>query len=101
MPSAATLPSLSSMKRLAPFLLAAALLANTSCHVFSWKKKPAAPKESSKVATEVEKDFMARWVDKRTADLVAQGKSQESAREQAAAEFKDKFGYTDAARQAR
>ena len=57
------------MKRLVPFLLAAAVLANSSCHMFSSKKNPAAPKESKTVATDVEKDFMRRWIDKRAREL--------------------------------
>lgn len=85
------------MKRHVPLILAAALLSNASCHHF-WSKKPSTPKESSKVASEVEKDFMRRWIDKRTSDLVAAGTPAATAHDQATAEFKDKFGYTDAAR---
>ncbi len=43
---------------------------------------------------------MHRWIDKRTSDLVAQGNSPTAARAQAAAEFKEKFNYTEAAKQA-
>lgn len=89
------------MKRLVPLLLAAALLANTSCHLFSKKKNPAAPKESPSMATDVEKDFMHRWIEKRTNELVTQGKSQADAQAQATAEFRVKYNYTDAARQAK
>ncbi|HEY5079946.1 MAG TPA: hypothetical protein VII43_08865 [Opitutaceae bacterium] len=87
------------MKRLVPLTLAAVILAGPGCHLFSKKKKSDTPKESPHVATEVEKDFMHRWIDKRTTDLVAQGTAPDTARAQAEAEFKVKFGYTDAARQ--
>jgi hypothetical protein len=89
------------MKRLVPFALAAALLAGPACHMFSSKKNPAAPKESKTVAADVEKDFMHRWIDKRSADLVAQGRTPEAARAQAVAEFKTTFAYTNAAAQAK
>jgi hypothetical protein len=89
------------MKRLVPLALAAVLLATCGCHLFSKKKKPATPKESPTVATDVEKDFMKRWIDKRTSDLVAQGFAPDAARDQATAEFKVKFSYTQAAQQAK
>jgi hypothetical protein len=89
------------MKRLVPITLAAALLANSSCHLFSKKRNPVAPKQSPAFATEVEKDFMHRWIEKRENELVVQGKLPADARAQAAAEFKVKFNYTDAARQAK
>ena len=83
------------MKRLVPIAVAAVVLANSSCHLFSSKKKPAAPKESKYVATEVERDFMRRWVDKRAAELVAQGSPPAAAHDQAVAEFKSTFTYVD------
>ena len=87
------------MKRLVPLTLAAVLLASSGCHMFSKKKKSDVPKEGPAVATDVEKDFMHRWIDKRTADLVAQGSSPAAAKAQAEAEFKARYNYTDAARQ--
>jgi hypothetical protein len=89
------------MKRLVPVALVCVLFANLGCHMFSRSKKPAPPTETSAAAADVEKDFMVRWTDKRTADLVTQGVPIETARAQAVAEFKAKYGYTDAARQAR
>jgi hypothetical protein len=89
------------MKRLVPVALACVLFANLGCHMFSKSKNPTAPKESSTAAADVEKDFMHRWTDKRTSELVAQGVPIETARAQALAEFKSKFDYTDAARQAK
>jgi hypothetical protein len=89
------------MKRLVPLALACVLFANIGCHMFSKSKNPAAPKESGTAAADVEKDFMRRWTDKRTSELVTQGASLETARAQALVEFKAKFDYTDAARQAK
>jgi len=89
------------MKRLFPFALAALLLTGSACHMFSSKKKPAAPKESKTVAADVEKDFMHRWIDKRTADLIAAGKAPSEARDQAVAEFKVTYAYTASASQAK
>ncbi|HXQ81717.1 MAG TPA: hypothetical protein VN775_10410 [Opitutaceae bacterium] len=89
------------MKRLVPLVLAAAMFASSACHLFSKKKNPVAPKESPTFATDVEKDFMHRWIDKRASELVIQGKSPTGARAQATAEFKVKFQYTDAAQKAK
>jgi hypothetical protein len=90
------------MKRLVTLALAALLMGSAGCHLFSKKKKaPAPPPDSPYVATDVEKDFMRRWVDKCTSDLVAQGAPASTARAQAEAEFKSKYSYTDAARQAK
>ena len=90
------------MKRLVPLALAAALFATPRCHMFSKKKNPAAPKESPTVATDVEKDFMHRWIDKRAARTRRRGQAAPTAaRAQATAEFKAKFSYTDAAQQAK
>jgi hypothetical protein len=68
--------------------------------MFSKKKNPSAPKESKTTATDVEKEFMGRWIDKRSADLVAQGLTPDAAHAQAVAEFKVQYNYTDAARHA-
>jgi hypothetical protein len=89
------------MKRLLPFALAAMLVANFGCHLFSRSKKPAVPKESTTVAADDEKDFMQRWIDKRTAELVTQGMSPGTARENATAEFKARYSYLDVVRQAK
>jgi hypothetical protein len=89
------------MKRLVPFALAAVLLTGSACHMFSSKKNPAAPKESKTVAADVEKDFMHRWIDKRTADLEASGKAPSDARAQAVAEYKVNYAFTNTAAQAK
>jgi hypothetical protein len=90
------------MKRIVPVALVCVLFANLGCHYFYGRNKnPTAPKESSTTAADVEKDFMRRWIDKRTSELVAQNVPIDTARVQALAEFKSKFDYTDAARQAK
>ena len=89
------------MKRLVPIALAVAVLSNSACHMFSSKKNPAAPKESKTVASDVEKDFMRRWLDKRTGELVAQGSSPMAAHDQAVAEFKATFTYMSVVKQAK
>jgi hypothetical protein len=89
------------MKRIVPTALAALLLTSSACHMFSSKKNPAAPKESKTVAVDVEKDFMHRWIEKRSADLVASGKSPADAHDQAVAEFKVNYSYTTTASQAK
>jgi hypothetical protein len=82
--------------------LAALLLVGTGCHLFSKKKKaPPDPNDGPNVAVDTEKDFMHRWIDKRASELVAQGSTPDAARAAATAEFKAKFAYTDAAKQAK
>lgn len=89
------------MKRLVLITLAAAVLSNSACHMFSSKKNPAAPKESKTVASDTEKDFMRRWLDKRTGELVAQGTPAAAAHDQAVAEFKATYPYTSVAGKAK
>jgi hypothetical protein len=59
----------------------------------SWKKTPRA-KESSAIASEVEEGFRQRWVDQRTAQLVAQGTAADAARTQAANEFRERYDFS-------
>ena len=68
--------------------------------MFSKKKAPAVPVDGPNVAVDTENDFMHRWIDKRTAELVAQGTGADAARSQAVAEFKIKYSYTEAAKKA-
>jgi hypothetical protein len=82
------------MKRLVPFALAAALFADSGCHIFSKKKNPVAPKESKSLASDTEKDFMHRWIDKRSSDLMAKGMSADAAHAQAVSDYKASFAYT-------
>lgn len=75
-------------------LLLAALL-GTGCSLL---KKSSTPKESSALAAETDQILQQRWVDKRSAELVAQGKSADAAKTQAMAEFRERYGYTSAAK---
>lgn len=74
--------------------LIATLLSTTGCGLFS--KKSGRPKESSAIASEVEETFRKRWVDKRVSELTATGVAAEAARTQADAEFREKYGFSDA-----
>ena len=79
--------------RLFPLLLASfALLSSTGCGLFS--KKSDKPKESSAIAADVEETFRRRWVEKRAAELTAQGTDAAAANAQAASEFQARFGLT-------
>jgi hypothetical protein len=92
------------MKRL-PLLGTAvlALVLSAGCsHIPFFGKKsasPNAPKPSSKIATDTEKEFEQRWVAKRSGELVSQGLTAEAAQAQATTEFKERFAGTHAARQ--
>ena len=80
------------------FLLCGLMLALTlssGCTFFTKKKTSA--KESSAISSEVEESFRTRWVDKRVAELVAQGSAAAAARTQAESEFRERFGFTHAA----
>ncbi len=70
-------------------------LAVSSGCMFS--KKTAKPKENPAIAAEMEADFMQRWVEKRSAELAAQGLKPDAAHAQAVAEFKVQYSYTTAA----
>jgi hypothetical protein len=90
------------MKRFVPVLLSLALLATAGCQWFTSKKKtPKPPKDTPNVAQDVEKDFMHRWLDKRTAELEAQGLNADAAHARAVAEFKATYAYTGVAQQAK
>lgn len=90
-------------KRFLPLAVLSAIVFLTGCsHLpFIGKKfkhhtpKPAA--ESPHIATETEKEFQQRWVNKRANDLVSQGLTAEAARAQAMAEFDQKFAATHVA----
>jgi len=86
------------MKRLVPTALAAVLITSVGCHMFS-KKTVSPPKEGPDISNQVEKDFELRWLDHRTAELVAQGSAASAARDQAINEFRVKFSYTKAAQE--
>jgi hypothetical protein len=68
----------------------AALALSGGCLFF---KKANRPKESSAISSEVEATFRVRWVEKRVAELTAQGVAAPAARTQADQEFSDRFGF--------
>ncbi|MBI5688548.1 MAG: hypothetical protein HZC55_00515 [Verrucomicrobia bacterium] len=70
--------------------IVAALVATTGCSLF---RKSNRPKESSAISSEVEATFRQRWLDKRIAELTAQGVAAPAARTQAEQEFRDRFGF--------
>jgi len=80
------------MKRL--LLLAFALLPVLVTSCFHHKKKP---KESTAIASDVEETLKQRFIEKRSAELIALGLRPDLARQQAIDEFRDRYGYTHAA----
>lgn len=72
-----------------------ALMFSTGC-LFS--KKSGRPKESSAIAADVEETFRQRWMEKRVAELTAQGTAAEAARTQAQTEFREKYGFNPSAK---
>jgi hypothetical protein len=94
------------MKRFSRLLLALsalALVAGCSHLPFIGKKThyddDAATKEkkSKTLASDTEKEFKGRWMEKRVGELVGQGLSPDSAKAQANAEFRAKYSVTNAA----
>lgn len=84
------------MKRLATlFLLTVLAAAFSGCALA--RRKDAKPKESSAISSEIEAGFRQRWVEKRAAELVAQGLAAEAARAQAAGEFAERYPYAQPA----
>ena len=71
--------------------LCLATLLTTGC-LFS--KKSAQPKDNPAIAGSVEESFKLRWIDKRAAELSAQGKPAEAARAQAGVEFNERYVFT-------
>lgn len=71
--------------------LAASVALASGCSVFS-RKSPRA-KESSAIASEVEESFRRRWMEKRIAELTAQGQTPDAARVQAEAEFRERYSF--------
>jgi len=76
-----------------PVLLAAVAL----CGGCLFAKKSAKPKEDPAMTSETEDSLKQRWIEKRTAELVAQGVAADAARAQATEEFRTKYSFTGAA----
>jgi hypothetical protein len=89
------------MKRLYAVSLAAFALLGAGCALWPFSNKGPQPKRdpdrNPRVSTQVELEFRLRWVEKRSADLIAQGMLPDAAHDQALAEFRVKFAYTHAA----
>ncbi len=81
------------MKLLRTFLPVLVIIVLTSANGCSVFKKSKKPKENPAIAAETEGDLRQRWIERRTAELVAQGTAAEAAREKAAAEFRDAYPY--------
>lgn len=83
------------MNRLIFALLSATVLLSSGC-LFSKKTKK--PRENPAIAADTDESFRQRFLDKRVGELTAAGQTPESARAQAAAEFKTRYEYTSAAK---
>jgi hypothetical protein len=66
----------------------------TGC--FSFKKK--APEDKT-ITTQVEQSFKQRWIERRSSELVGQGRSADEAMSQAVSEFRQRYEFTGAARE--
>ncbi|MDP3071213.1 MAG: hypothetical protein Q8N18_13065 [Opitutaceae bacterium] len=77
-------------------LLPALILLAVASHGCFFSKKAPRAKETTAIAADVEESFRKRWVDKRAAELAAQGAVAEAARTQAETEFRDRYGFTRA-----
>lgn len=64
----------------------------------SFARKASKPRENPAISREVEESFQKRWVDRRSGELVAQGKAADAARTQAEAEFRERYEFTQAAK---
>lgn len=67
---------------------------SAGCSLF---KKNDRAKESSAIARDVEETFRRRWIEKRAAELVAQGTAADPARVQAGNEFREQFPFANSA----
>lgn len=83
------------MFRVALSLLLASLAVSSSGCLF-WKKKPHAAKPSYQCA-DLEASFKVRWLEKRTSELTAEGKTAAEAAARAEQEFAQQFAYTKVA----
>lgn len=86
------------MKRLLLALVSSTLLLSAGCSMFSKKNKepsdrPVVEKESKSPAADNEEVLRRRWVDKRAAELAAQGTEATAARAQAEREFSERYGF--------
>jgi hypothetical protein len=90
----ATLINRTMTQRLLLSCLAAVLLASTGCSVFRRNSKS----KDNALASETEENLKRRFIDRRTAELTAQGIAADAAKVQATEEFRQKYEYTSAAK---
>lgn len=76
-------------------LVALLTLSATGCIL---GKKKNRTKESSAISSEVEATFRQRWLEKRVAELAAQGVAADAARTQAEQEFRERFQFDNKAK---
>lgn len=77
------------MKRPLLICLLLPVLLSSGC----WWHRKNKPKEITAIASDVEAGFKERWMEKRTAELVAQGQRIDIARQQALDEFRARYTY--------
>lgn len=65
--------------------------AASGCTLF---RKSSRPKENPAISSEVEENFRRRWVEKRSAELVAQGTAAAAAQTQAENEFRERYDFS-------
>ena len=73
-----------------PVLLALAAALASGC---SMMKKSPAPTENPSIAGQTEDSLKQRWIERRAAELVAQGLAADAARAKATDEFREKYPY--------
>ena len=83
------------MKQRSLLVVFSTLILVTGCSHF---KKNQKPKENPAIAADTDENFRQRFVEKRAAELVAQGVTAAAASTQAAEEFRVRYGYTSAAK---
>lgn len=82
-------------KRLLLCFFATTTIFSSGCVLSRFRKsdKPKEPKESSAIATDVEREFKQRWISQRVSQLGTQGITGQAAQDQAAREFAEKFSF--------
>jgi hypothetical protein len=78
------------------FLLSLSIVTLCSSSGCLFSRKGKRPKESSTISADVEESFRLRWVERRAAELIAQGTAAEAARATAENEFRERYGFTRA-----
>ncbi len=75
-------------------VLAFCLAFSTGC-IFSKKSRV---KDNGAIAADVEASFRKRWIEKRTSELTAQGQAVATAQSTAETEFRERYGFIQAAK---